>query len=71
MSSCVCVCVCVHLPGFTGIDSTYEPPEQPDLVLKAGVSTLDQCVAQVVDMLMVKVCAATQGIDYCSFMNDR
>ena len=47
---CVCVCVCV-CAGFTGIDSVYEPPVDPDLVLKAGELTLDECVETVVALL--------------------
>lgn len=42
--------------GFTGIDSAYEAPSDPDLVLKAGELTLDECVEQVVTLLKEKVC---------------
>lgn len=41
--------------GFTGIDSTYEIPPNPDLVLKAGEQTLHECVTSVVKMLKEKV----------------
>ncbi|GAB6028273.1 hypothetical protein CHUAL_002453 [Chamberlinius hualienensis] len=41
-----------ELKGFTGIDSAYEPPSSPDISLKAGVNTLEECVQQVVDMLI-------------------
>ena len=43
------------LVGFTGIDSVYELPANPDLVLKAGELSLEDCVEQVVEMLNVKV----------------
>lgn len=41
--------------GFTGIDSAYEPPLNPDLVLKAGELGVQECVEKVVDMLADKV----------------
>lgn len=46
----------ISLPsGFTGIDSAYEPPLNPDLVLKAGKLGVQECVEKVVDMLADKV----------------
>jgi len=39
------------LPGFTGIDSPYEPPERPDLRLDAGRETPDRLAARVIDLL--------------------
>ena len=46
----------ISLPsGFTGIDSAYEPPLNPDLVLKAGELGVQECVEKVVDMLADKV----------------
>ena len=41
--------------GFTGIDSAYEAPSDPDLTLKAGELTLDDCVQHVVALLKDKV----------------
>ena len=32
--------------GFTGIDSVYEPPLNPDLVLKAGETSVQECVGE-------------------------
>ena len=46
------------LSGFTGIDSAYEPPEKPDLVLPAGQLTVDECVQRIVKMLVQGVSAA-------------
>ena len=43
------------LLGFTGIDSLYEPPENPDLVLKTSESTVQECVDQLVSFLQEKV----------------
>ena len=48
-----------HPPGFTGIDSAYEPPENPDLVLQAGEWTVEECVQKVVQLLQDKVCTLT------------
>ncbi|OGQ91924.1 MAG: adenylyl-sulfate kinase [Deltaproteobacteria bacterium RIFOXYA12_FULL_58_15] len=32
------------IQGFTGIDDPYEPPRNPDLVLKTHEMSIDQCV---------------------------
>ena len=59
MRVCVCVQVCVSfspsVPGFTGIDAVYEPPENPDLVLKAGEDSVDACVHSVLKLLQQHV----------------
>uniref|UniRef100_A0A914WFT3 Adenylyl-sulfate kinase n=1 Tax=Plectus sambesii TaxID=2011161 RepID=A0A914WFT3_9BILA len=39
------------IPGFTGIDSDYEPPEQPELIIDAGEETPEQSVQHVLDYL--------------------
>ncbi|XP_011407510.2 PREDICTED: bifunctional 3'-phosphoadenosine 5'-phosphosulfate synthase 2 [Amphimedon queenslandica] len=39
------------IKGFTGIDSKYEPPLKPDLVLKSAEWSIDQCVDEVIKML--------------------
>jgi len=39
------------IKGFTGIDSVYEPPSNPDIVLRAGESTVDECVQKLVKLL--------------------
>lgn len=36
-----------EIPEFTGISSPYEAPEQPELIVKTGMSSLDACVQQV------------------------
>lgn len=41
--------------GFTGIDQAYEPPLQPDVVLKAGASSVTQCVHTIIKLLVDKV----------------
>jgi bifunctional enzyme CysN/CysC len=35
-----------ELPGFTGVDSPYEPPTAPDLELRTGESRVDDAVAR-------------------------
>ena len=37
--------------GFTGIDQHYEPPHNPDLVLKTGEMSLSDCVQSVIHLL--------------------
>ena len=54
----MCVCVSTSIPlsaGFTGIDAVYEPPDNPDLVLKAGEDTVDACVHSVLKLLQQHV----------------
>jgi 3'-phosphoadenosine 5'-phosphosulfate synthase len=43
------------IKGFTGIDSAYEPPTDPDLVLKAGELGVHECVRQVLKLLQKNV----------------
>lgn len=40
-----------EIKGFTGIDQQYEAPENPDLVLKAGEMSVDECVETLVEKL--------------------
>jgi len=40
------------IPFFTGISSPYEAPEAPELIINTGGLTIDQCVDQVVDLLV-------------------
>lgn len=40
--------------GFTGIDAVYEPPSKPDLVLRAGVDSITDCVEKVTEFLKQK-----------------
>lgn len=39
------------IKGFTGIDSAYEIPSNPDVVVHAGVDSLADCVHKVFDYL--------------------
>jgi bifunctional enzyme CysN/CysC len=40
-----------QLPGFTGIDSDYEAPPAPDLVLAPGSGTVSEQVSRVLELL--------------------
>ncbi|MGE3957963.1 MAG: sulfate adenylyltransferase subunit CysN [Vicinamibacterales bacterium] len=40
-----------ELKNFTGIDSPYEPPEQPDVRLRTAESTAEDCVEQLLRAL--------------------
>jgi adenylylsulfate kinase len=41
-----------EIPEFTGVSSPYEEPENPDLVLDTGAQSLEDCVDQVITMLV-------------------
>ena len=66
---CTCIYHSVHISpmwmflpvGFTGIDSAYEAPLNPDLVLKAGEKSVQDCVEEVVEMLADKVHTWEEG----------
>lgn len=40
-----------EIKNFTGISSTYEKPENPEIVINTKEQTLDQCVDQILDYL--------------------
>jgi bifunctional enzyme CysN/CysC len=40
-----------RLPGFTGVDAPYEPPERPDVRLHGAQDTVEQSVRRVLDAL--------------------
>lgn len=46
----------LFLPGFTGIDSQYERPEAPELVLKTGELSVNECIHQLLELLRDQVC---------------
>ena len=45
-----------ELKSFTGIDSPYEPPVKPDLILKTAEILKDNCIQQLVALLQKHVC---------------
>ena len=40
-----------EIPFFTGIDSPYEEPERPELIVKTHEQTLDECIAKIIQMM--------------------
>ncbi len=44
-----------EIKNFTGIDSPYEPPESPDIVLKTGERSVDALADQVIAYLQSRV----------------
>lgn len=40
-----------EIKNYTGIDAPYEPPEKPELLVDTEWLTLDESVAQIMDML--------------------
>ncbi len=40
-----------ELPNFTGVDSPYEAPQNPEIRLKAGRDSIETCVLQVLEYL--------------------
>jgi bifunctional enzyme CysN/CysC len=42
------------LPSFTGIDSPYEPPADPELVLDSAAAAPDELAERVVDLLIAR-----------------
>ena len=40
-----------ELPNFTGIDSAYEEPEIPEIELKTGEQSVEECVEQILKFL--------------------
>ena len=41
-----------EIKGFTGIDSPYEPPTSPEVILHSGQMTPDECLAPLLDHLL-------------------
>lgn len=44
-----------EIKNFTGIDSPYEPPESPDIVLKTGERSVDELADQVIAYLQSRI----------------
>lgn len=43
-----------EIKNYTGIDSPYEEPTEPELVVATGTLSVEECVTMVVDMLKVR-----------------
>lgn len=59
------------LPGFTGIDSDYERPEDPDLVLKTGELSVNECLQQVLELLRDQVGVTVSPHFWCRMSHYR
>jgi bifunctional enzyme CysN/CysC len=44
-----------ELKGFTGIDAPYEPPEDPEIVVRTDQQTPAECIAQVLTELLPRL----------------
>ncbi|MAZ76803.1 MAG: adenylyl-sulfate kinase [Micavibrio sp.] len=44
-----------EIKEFTGIDSPYEPPKNPDLVVDTKINDVETCVSQIVDYIEANV----------------
>ena len=40
-----------QLQNFTGVDSPYEPPEHPELVIDTSAYSVDECALSIIDIL--------------------
>ena len=40
-----------EIPNFTGVSDPYEPPENPEIVVKTGEETLEESVAHILSEL--------------------
>lgn len=40
-----------EIKNFTGIDSPYEPPVNPEVTVKTHVDSLEECVSKIIDYL--------------------
>ena len=43
-----------EIKNFTGIDSPYEAPENPDLIVNTEIESIEESVAKVIDLLKLK-----------------
>ncbi len=44
-----------EIPEFTGINSPYEEPEYPDIVLKTDVYDINYCVDKLLNNILIKI----------------
>ena len=44
-----------ELPNFTGIDSAYEPPLDPDLTIDTSDDSVEECAKKLVEMISISV----------------
>ena len=39
------------IANFTGVDSSYEPPEQPEIAVRTSAQSAEECAAQILTLL--------------------
>ncbi|KAI6654730.1 hypothetical protein LOD99_2609 [Oopsacas minuta] len=52
-----------QIKGFTGIDSAYEPPSNPSLVLDTSKFTVPECVEKIIDLLTANDVIPGQAVE--------
>ncbi|XP_071106366.1 bifunctional 3'-phosphoadenosine 5'-phosphosulfate synthase-like isoform X3 [Haliotis cracherodii] len=52
-----------QIKGFTGVDQAYEAPDAPEVTLKAGQLTVDECVQEVIQCLLDKEIVPTHALN--------
>ncbi|MFL0798309.1 MAG: adenylyl-sulfate kinase [Cellvibrionaceae bacterium] len=50
-----------EIKNFTGIDSAYEAPEKPEVVIDTAAMSVPECVTKIVDFLLAKGVLARPG----------
>jgi adenylylsulfate kinase len=55
----------IEIKQFTGIDSPFEPPENPDIVLQTDQQTIDQSIARCMEVILpvIRLDAQHAGTD--------
>ena len=51
------------IKGFTGIDSAYEPPNNPSLVLDTSKLSVPECVEKIIDLLTSNDVIPAQAVE--------
>ncbi len=53
------------ITSFTGIDSVYEPPTNPELIVDTATKSVEQCVHRVLEYLYDQVCILYIRLSSC------
>jgi len=43
------------IKNFTGIDSPFEPPQNPDLKIDTSVLTIEECIEQIINVILPQI----------------
>jgi adenylylsulfate kinase len=52
-----------ELKNFTGIDSPYEKPENPELTLNTHLQSAEECVQQIIEFVLPKIDQIAIGLE--------